>query len=268
MGLRCSSASVSHVGHAREVNEDTHLADDAQGLWIVADGVGGHVGGDVASRLAVDTVSQQVAEGADLTDAFLQAHERILERAQTLDLAGMGTTLAAVRQTGRLFELAWVGDSRIYCFEEPRRGDEQGRGLNQSNRHAAQIKLQQLSRDHSFVEDMVERGVLSRDEAATHPQRNLIRQALGMPKSIKVDRLQFKPRVNGLLLVCSDGVTDMLSDAQLAALLDRYLDRHIKALALELKNALLATPADDNFTFILIAYSPGRVNAWLNRCLP
>ncbi len=254
MGFKLRSASVSHVGHMRELNEDTYVANDRAGVWMVADGMGGHAGGDVASRLAVDSVCQQIADGANLSDAFLIAHERIVESAEQLDMKGMGTTLVAVRQKRWSFELAWVGDSRIYCFE--------------FNGRADQPKLKQLSRDHSFVEDMVERGVLNRQEAAVHPQRHLIHQALGMPKSISVDRLQFKPRTRGVLLLCSDGVSDMLNDSQLAALLERYLKDKcaLDELALELKNALLATPAKDNFTFVLVAYRPGWLNACLNRC--
>lgn len=228
-----NSVACSHVGHVRQRNEDSLLADDKKGLWLVADGMGGHAGGDVASQLACEVVVSCVNQRATLADAIAQAHQRILEKsAATTELAGMGTTLVAAQRQGNGCLLAWVGDSRIYLW---RSGE-----------------LTQLSTDHSFVQDLVFRGVLTKEEAGSHPQKNLINQALGQVnlKRLKIDTLFVKLKPEDQLLLCTDGLHDMLAETELM----RCFQSADSAEQLRdlLIQSVLTTQASDNFSFIVV----------------
>lgn len=231
---RYTSIALSHPGHVRERNEDAILADDKNGLWLVADGMGGHAGGDVASGLACSSVSELVSQGCSLVDAIEQTHQRILQKGRDdSSLAGMGTTLVAAQQQGKNCILAWVGDSRIYLWRA---------GV-----------LSQLSIDHSFVQDLIFRGVLTKEEAQTHPQKNLVNQALGQAnlKRLKIDSQVVKLKSGDQLLLCSDGLHDMLTDEQLAQCFietTTLIQRQERLL-----QAVLTTDARDNVSFVLVA---------------
>jgi serine/threonine protein phosphatase PrpC len=243
--MRVRSVSVSEVGHVRDHNEDTLHADDTQGLWLVADGMGGQAAGEVASRIAIDTVVSRAGQGESLDPAIKAAHQAI--HASTVDNPdrnGMGTTMVAARRTGLAFELAWVGDSRIYNYD-------------------AQDGLVQLSLDHSFVQDMICRGVLTEEEALAHPQKNLIHQSLGMRGEVRVDVLDWRPVKPGTLLLCSDGVSDMLTLQQLQDVLSEAGE--LPDIADRLRAAVLATTAEDNASFVMISYAPSPLGAVANR---
>lgn len=230
--MKYCSAQVTHAGLQRTNNEDAFLADDRAGIWLVADGMGGHAGGEVASLMAVKSVREQVGVGLPLAAAIECAHNSIVERAQTeAELAGMGTTIVAAHACGRRLRLAWVGDSRIYLWDAG--------------------ELKQLSMDHSFVQDMVARGALTPAEAAEHPQKNLIRQALGQThgRSLEVDELQIRLRQGQCLMLCTDGVHDMLSEQEF---LDIFSKTSLVKRIQSLKHAVLQTAAADNFTAIMI----------------
>lgn len=232
--MQIDAAAVSEVGHVRASNQDA-LWQQAD-FWLVADGMGGHAGGEIASQIAIDTIRHVLTDGEGLVAAFDAAHQAILARGDAEpQLAGMGSTAVAVKLQGRTFELAWVGDSRIYHL--PAKGE-----------------LQQLSCDHSFVQDMVLRGVLTLDEAQTHPNKNLINRALGKTTQTlsRADTCELRPSREGLLLLCTDGVSDMLSSAQLKTALTVEGCAAEKAAAL--KAAVLATAATDNFSFIVLCY--------------
>ena len=242
---------MSETGHVRLNNEDAILADDTRGLWLVADGVGGHAAGEVASQLAIDTVAAEIDKGSALIPAIEQAQQTILtDVKQHPERKGMGTTLVAVKQRRRGFELAWVGDSRVYQWQEG--GQWHG------------SEFTPLSVDHSYVQDMVLRGVLTEEEAQLHPQRNLVRQALGMELArVKVDSRCLYPSRAGGLLLCSDGVSDMLSRSQLADILTQDISLQDKVEAL--RQAVLSTDASDNFSAIVISYEPGVTHRLTNR---
>ncbi len=167
------------------------------GLWAVADGMGGHQRGEVASALAVQTLREQVEQGAALSAAVLSAHAAILAAgAHDSASRGMGTTLVAVQMHDSEFTLAWVGDSRAYRIS------------------AAQIEP--LSSDHSWVQSMVDAGEMSGEEARNHPRRNVITQCLGQAENVPEPGLisgQLQP--GEILLLCSDGLTGELTDAQI-----------------------------------------------------
>jgi serine/threonine protein phosphatase PrpC len=250
MSSNTRSVALSEVGHVREHNEDAVFADDELGLWLVADGMGGHASGEVASRMAVEGISRRVAEGLSLPDAIQQAHQEIICAGEAdTEHHGMGTTIVALQRQRLGFQLAWAGDSRAYGIEP---GGE----------------LTQLSYDHSFVQDMVFRGVLSEQEAETHEKKNLINQALGMSnlERLRIGELQLRPQQEGMYLLCSDGVSDMLSREQLSTIISTEKIA-IETIANDLTEAVRATEASDNFSFILLHYQPGCLQRWGNRIL-
>lgn len=244
--ISISASHVSESGHVRGSNQDCLLADTAQGLWLVADGMGGHAGGEVASHIAITQVPSALDEGCSLMAAFDRAHQAIIAQSQQQpELAGMGTTLVAVQQQGRHMQFAWVGDSRIYHW--PNAGE-----------------LKQVTVDHSFVQDMVIRGVLSPAEAQQHPQKNLISKSLGRvgQSNSAAECMPLKLAAQGLVLLCTDGVTDMLTTSNIKTALATQGSVEDKAAAL--RSALLATEAADNFSFILLQYHCSRLARLMN----
>lgn len=223
----------SHTGLRREHNEDTYWADHALGLWLVADGMGGHEHGEVAAAVARDTLVREVAAGRNLHDAIRRADEAIIalseRRAEALP---MGTTVAALRIAGDIFEVAWVGDSRVYL------------------RHG---ELKQISQDHSFVQELVAHGTISAEQARSHPQRNMITQALGVTAA---DQLSIGSAHGTLesgmqFLLCSDGLTEEVSDAAIGTVLARE-DLAAQECVDHLILAALEGGGSDNVTVVLV----------------
>ncbi|MEM7287796.1 MAG: Stp1/IreP family PP2C-type Ser/Thr phosphatase [Actinomycetota bacterium] len=194
------------VGRVRQINEDSVHAQD--GLYVVADGMGGHSGGEVASAVAIETVSAggPPADIDELIEAVRSAPGAILERAVAEpELYGMGTTLCAIaRLADDRLGLVNVGDSRIYLF--------------------ADGELHQVSEDHSLVGELYRAGHLSEDEAAVHPQRNIVTRALGIGDELLVDYWELPARAGDVFLLCSDGLVDEVSDNQIAAAMRRLDD--------------------------------------------
>ena len=190
-------AALSDPGQTRSHNEDSLVCCPQFHRWAVADGMGGHQRGEVASTLALEVLRQQVDQGDALPEAVAAAHAAILA-AGAADPAsqGMGTTLVAATLQGNAFTLVWVGDSRAYRI---------------SMEH-----IEQLSSDHSWVQEQVEAGAMSSVEARQHPRRNVITQCLGQAQDepqpgVRVVELQ----PGEILLLCSDGLTGELSDEQI-----------------------------------------------------
>lgn len=193
---------LSHTGLKRELNEDTYYGDSALGLFLVADGMGGHDSGEIASALARDIVVREIRAGRSLSDAIMRANEEIIRQGKRRqDNMPMGTTIVAVKiQQGTRFELAWVGDSRAYLWNG---------------------QLRQISSDHSYVQELVDSGQLSEAQARTHPYRNVVTKALGVtePEKLGVECLSGELRAGMQLLLCSDGLTEEVDDAEIARLL-------------------------------------------------
>lgn len=226
---------VSDIGTMRENNEDS-LAVFPPEMYAVADGMGGHSGGEVASRLAVQTLQRQLVAipmgEEDLRQAILAANEAIFERARShREYEGMGTTLTLLHLEKGMAHWAHVGDSRLYLF----RG-----GF-----------LRQITRDHSLVEDLVEQGSITREEARTHPQRNIITRAVGIERDLAVDTGTFPLRYGDSLLLCSDGLTSAATDEEIAAVLVED-GREDKAKALV--ERALKLESQDNVSVIVICY--------------
>ncbi len=223
----------THVGLRREHNEDTYYADADMGLWLVADGMGGHEHGEIASALARDTVVAEVAKGIGLAQAIRLADEEIIrhsnKRAESLP---MGTTVAAVRLRGREYEVSWVGDSRVYLWNG---------------------ELKQVSQDHSYVQELVDQGAITTEQARTHPHRNVVTQALGVtdPQSLRVEVVNGSLAPRQQLLICSDGLTEEVPDSHIAMVLARE-DLSAQECVDHLILAALDGGGSDNITVILI----------------
>ena len=217
-----STASATDVGRVRSVNQDAfgEFEDMARRRHVLflADGMGGHRGGEVASRLAVERVGEVFAESEEppkavLEAAFKAANDRIFDAStHDMELAGMGTTGVAILLTGE--KSAWVahvGDSRAYRM----RGD----------------RLDQLTGDHSVVGELVRRGQLTPEEARVHPQSNEILRALGTQDGVKVEIAEIDVEPGDRFLLCSDGLSGMLPAEQIAeALGNRPPEETVQAL--------------------------------------
>jgi PPM family protein phosphatase len=190
------------TGRQRRANEDSLLARSP--LFVVADGMGGAQAGEVASRLAVESFYGGLGDPASpeqqLAAHALAANARIHELSQrNAEQAGMGTTLTAVYVGAEEVSIAHVGDSRAYCLRDG--------------------ELLRLTDDHSLVDELIREGRLTPEEAEDHPQRSVITRALGPEETVDVDTRSFRARSGDLYLLCSDGLTSMVSEARLAEIL-------------------------------------------------
>lgn len=230
---RARSSAQTHPGRKRQQNQDSIHMDDGQGLWIVADGMGGHHGGEIASATACEEIPQQIAAGAQLEDALRSAHRKIVERGNRQpELRGLGTTVVVVREQGPEYEMGWSGDSRIYRW---RRG-----------------KLTQRSEDHSIVQRMLKSGLISAQQAKIHPHQHVISSCLGSTSAdgLEIGYQQDTWEQGDWLLLCSDGLTDELDDTRIAAVLSRHSD--IDAASEALLAAALDSGGRDNVSIALI----------------
>ena len=223
--------SRTDVGCQRERNEDSLVVSPP--LYVVADGMGGHNAGDVASEVAVNTLAALAPTIPDvdlLGRAVESANHAVITEAQKAGFEGMGTTMTACVVQGDKIAIAHVGDSRAYLL------------------HTG--KLQQLTRDHSWVADMVEQGKLTPDEARVHPNRSVITRALGSDPMMQPDLYEITASEGDRLLLCSDGLTGMVDDGSIQAMLARIRDPQRCAAAL-VKEAI-ANGGSDNITVIVV----------------
>lgn len=201
------SVSRTHVGRVRTVNEDRVLDRPDKGLWAVADGMGGHSRGDVAAGIVTECLSllPDPVTPDSIDSALSQANLQIYERLKSKS----GTTLVLLHIDGETAFLRWAGDSRAYLIRQDR--------------------LQLLTRDHSIVQELVEAGLLDATQAASHPQANVITQALGISASAYLDRRTITLQAGDRILLCSDGVSRSLNErdvkepASIALQADRLL---------------------------------------------
>jgi serine/threonine protein phosphatase PrpC len=225
----------THVGLRRRRNEDTYYADASLGLFLVADGMGGHQHGEVASAMVRDTVVDLVTRGHSLVEAVQGAGERLLAHARgSREMLPMGTTIAALRVVADGYEVAWVGDSRIYRWK---------------------TQLQQISHDHSLVQELVEAGQLEAAQASKHPQRNVLTQALGVTASeqLHIGMARGRLEVGMAFLLCTDGLTECLADAAIAATVART-ELATQECVEQLLLGALDGGGDDNITVVIVRY--------------
>ena len=228
--------AATDVGLRRSRNEDAYLCLDELGLWLVADGMGGPGGGDVASAIVVEAVSTAVRDGRSPADAAETAHQAVSEAAAAgQGRPGMGSTLVALTATGRSYELCWVGDSRAYLWDGT---------------------LKRLSHDHSVVQSLIDDGRISEAEARHHPDRNIITRVLGgnMPGDCGADTVTGTLGPGEQILLCSDGLTGELTDEEIAARL--LPSARGEAMVASLIEAALESGGSDNVTIVLLGTAP------------
>lgn len=231
--MRLVIGAATDVGRVREGNEDGYLIDEALGLVALADGMGGHQGGEVASATALEALRAGVTSGASLREAMEEANRAVFAKALTdTSLYGMGTTLTAgTLVTGGTLLIGHVGDSRAYLFRD---GD-----------------LRRLTTDHSHVEELVRDGKITEDEAAVHPMRSVITRALGIDETVDVDVYPVALLPGDRVVLCSDGLTDMVHEDAIAGELRRESDA--KRAAARLVDTANQAGGVDNITVVVIA---------------
>ena len=250
--LKVSSWAGTDVGLKREINEDSFLADSNINLFIVADGMGGHAGGDIASRMAVEIVRDRVRQTRStgsmfnrtaaeqesalllkmLNDAISEASSRIFEASeQHPELVGMGTTITVLQVHGRRGYVAHVGDSRLY---RRRKG-----------------KLEQMTEDHSLVNEQVKAGFLTAEEAQHSRFRNIITRSVGFESQVTADTFSVPLRPDDLFLMCSDGLCGMVEDQEIGRTLDK--GRLSEAVG-RLVGAANQRGGEDNITVIVVQF--------------
>lgn len=235
--IHYTAAALTDRGRKRSGNEDAFGISVERGVYVVCDGMGGAAAGEVASSLAVDEVMRLLtcqAEApcsSDAEQAICAANQAILDRSRRNPrLSGMGTTLVALVARDRRVWILNVGDSRGYLL-----------------RHGC---LQQITRDHSLVEEQVMAGRINRQEALCSPLRNVITRALGTQADVAPDVFQIDPKPGDLFLLCSDGLTRELSDSQIEAMLS--IDLPLEELCDRLIKAANKSGGHDNITCLLV----------------
>jgi len=231
--MRLLTGAATDVGRVREGNEDAFLVDDAMGLVAVADGMGGHRAGEVASATALEALRSAITHGRPLRESMEDANEAVFTKSLTdEELRGMGTTLtAATLVSYGTVLIGHVGDSRAYLLHDG--------------------ELRQVTVDHSLVEELVREGRLTADEAAVHPQRSIITRALGLDASVEVDVYPVELAPGDRLLLCSDGLTGMVQTETIAGILRREEDPARAAAALI--DAANVAGGEDNITVVVVA---------------
>jgi serine/threonine protein phosphatase PrpC len=247
----------THIGHVRDVNEDCYMIhqQNGKGCLAVADGMGGHRAGEIASAMAIDLLRLHLqdnmwkAPDVDPKMDWLSFLREGVEKCNTSiyqaslrvpEYSGMGTTLTAALVLENSLYFAHVGDSRLYVYRED--------------------KLRLLSRDHSLVQDLVEEGLVSPREALTHPRRHILTQAVGTDKLVEVDTRAIEILPGDLYLLCTDGLSNSVSDFEIEQILSQssFLARQGEAL-LDLANT---RGGEDNVTIILARIKP---DSWQGR---
>lgn len=233
MGFEC--AARTHVGLKRKINEDSVLVDTDRGLWAVADGMGGHDAGEVASAMVVDAL-KSLPVVADLDELAALAEQAL--RNVNLELIGLarsngsnrtiGTTVVGLAVADGQFRCFWSGDSRAYRMRDG--------------------EIRRLSRDHSLVQQLVDSGMLKPDEAEHHENANVITRAVGVAEDFKVDVVAGDARSGDQFLLASDGLTRVVDDDEIA--MELYRGSTDQA-ADNLIQAVLARGAPDNVTLIV-----------------
>ena len=229
--MRLVATGLTDVGMVREGNEDNYLHDERLGIYAVADGMGGHEAGEVASAVAIEALRAGIAGGSLITEAVIQANTAVLEKADANPaMRGMGTTLTAAIQVEGGLRIGHVGDSRAYVLRA---------GI-----------LARVTDDHSLVEELVRSGQITLEQAAIHPQRSVITRALGIERDIEVDDISLELTDGDRVLICSDGLSGMVRETEISAIMRREADTDAAARALI--TAANAGGGEDNITVVVI----------------
>lgn len=237
-----SSAGRSHVGMVRAINEDACLAMPELGLWTVADGMGGHEAGDVASHMIIESL-QQMTPPLDWQDFLDSTRERLREvnrrlreeSAQRYQHRTIGSTVVVLLAYESQSACLWVGDSRIYRLRDG--------------------QLQQLTRDHSHVQELVDQGLIAPEDAHRHPLANVITRAVGSAEELQIDEVIHPLQAGDLFLLCSDGLNKTVSDEEIAGLL-AHSDHNCQEAVKAFIHLALMRDASDNVTTVVVSIDP------------
>jgi len=235
--------SITDIGKKRSMNQDFVYASDQpvgnlKNLLIVADGMGGHNAGDLASRYTVQEMLAYIKESEEdrpvplLSMAIHHANEQVLEKAESeKELEGMGTTLVAATIQNEYLYVANVGDSRLYLIDDG---------------------IEQITHDHSLVEEMIRIGELQRKDAKNHPDRNVITRAIGVRVPVRVDFFDVKLEHGDRILLCSDGLTNMVEDERILEIVRK--NSSIENAAVMLVDEANKNGGKDNISVVLAEY--------------
>ncbi len=235
------SCCITDVGQRRSTNQDfVYASEEPVGnlpnLFVVADGMGGHRAGDFASRYTVEVILKSVRADRErnpiriIRKAIETANLKVLEKANSSDeLAGMGTTVVAATVIGHYIYVANVGDSRLYLIRDT---------------------IEQITKDHSLVEEMVRIGEINREQARNHPDKNIITRAVGVSSRVRIDFFDIKLERGDIILMCSDGLSNMIDDDEIERIIKEGSD--LPEIALELIGEANQNGGKDNIAVVLI----------------
>jgi serine/threonine protein phosphatase PrpC len=253
--MRVQIACCSNIGKVRKHNEDYIVGDESLQLVVLADGMGGCQAGEVASKIAAETVYAEMStqlqkqSGLDnrvvgkgyhhttilLEQAILKANSVVYETAnQQMHFQGMGTTMVAALFNEDFISVAHIGDSRLYRL----RGNE----------------LKVITTDHSVLQELIDCGFITPDQARTHPNRNLVTRALGIGKNVTVDIQEYKIQAEDLYLLCSDGLSDMLDNKDIQQILLEKKDASLDEISNSLVNAANEKGGADNISVVVTRF--------------
>ncbi|MBU5479314.1 Stp1/IreP family PP2C-type Ser/Thr phosphatase [Eubacterium sp. MSJ-13] len=229
------------IGSKRTMNQDSVYCNENsvgsfQNLFIVADGMGGHKAGDYASRLCVEKMVEAIEKSKSVTpvtileEAVTEANSNVLAEAKTnVEYEGMGTTMVACTLQENTLYIANIGDSRLYIINDD---------------------IRQITKDHSWVEEMVKKGEITESQARIHPQKNIITRALGIDETVHADYFEVNVKADDKILMCSDGLTNMVEDDDI-----EYIVRHSSSVEKAVENLVEKANENggkDNITVILV----------------
>ncbi|OGF59380.1 MAG: hypothetical protein A2Y62_00105 [Candidatus Fischerbacteria bacterium RBG_13_37_8] len=252
--MKLESFGISDIGRKRQKNEDSFFINKDINLFIVADGMGGHAAGEKASKFAVEAINQFIEHthaGEELTWPFAFdprlsmienrvkaaihiAHKKIVEMAQEdFNLKGMATTVVTTLFDNGVLHIGHVGDSRAYLVRES--------------------KIIQLTTDHSWINEQLRCGIINAQQAKSHPFKNVVTRALGGPQELEVDMISEKLVTDDIILLCSDGLTSMVDDKDLATIVVTFRN-DIEQAGKKLVELANSKGGNDNITIVLIHY--------------
>lgn len=243
MAIICRGAS--DIGRKRKSNQDSICLDHEHHFFAVADGMGGHNGGDIASQLAARVMPEYISKNKNkppqelMRDVIVEVNRQILETAAAQpELTGMGTTLSAVMFSGAQLILGNVGDSRVYMIHNN--------------------AIFQMTRDHSFVQEKLNMGIYTREDAAHDPQKNVLVRSVGIDEDIQVDVFNYRICKNDIFLICSDGLHGKVSDRDILFIVQKHLPdpescdaSQVQALVNELIQQANDNGGQDNISVII-----------------
>ena len=232
--------ALTDKGNKRRLNEDNYYIDEEINFFMVADGMGGHAAGEVASQIAASFAADFDFDLSEplksLSSLTYQINQEIIKKSSSnQEYMGMGTTFAAVLVTGQKLYYVNLGDSRIYLY-------------NKNNK-----QLKKISEDHSLVGELLREDKITEEEAFNHPKKNIVTQALGLEKNLDLDQGQLELSENEYLLLCTDGLSDMIRKNEMEEIFSE--NNQAEDIAERLLQEALTSGGFDNITLIVVSYN-------------